>query len=99
MPTDAPSSRRMVVPNAVRKLYVGMTNDLLRRVHEHKNHAVDGFTKKYRCTRLVFFEEGGDVTTVIDREKQLKGWRREKKVELIESVNPQWQDRYIGMTG
>lgn len=88
-----------IVASVSRVLYVGMTNDLLRRVHEHKNHAVDGFTKKYRCTRLVYFEEGGDVMTVIEREKQLKGWRREKKVELIESVNPHWRDLYIGMTG
>jgi putative endonuclease len=88
-----------IVASISRVLYVGMTHDLLRCVHEHKYHEVDGFTKKYRCTRLVYFEESGDVMAVIEREKQLKGWRREKKLALIESMNPQWHDLYIGLTG
>ncbi|MBI2914070.1 MAG: GIY-YIG nuclease family protein [Chloroflexi bacterium] len=73
-------------------LYVGATNDLRRRVYEHKNKSVDGFSKKYHVTSLVYFEETTDVRAVIDREKQIKGWMRAKKVVLIESVNPRWVD-------
>ena len=73
-------------------LYIGMTNDLLRRVFEHKNHLVDGFTSKYNVDRLVFYEATTDVAAAIQREKQLKGWRREKKIGLIEKLNPRWQD-------
>ncbi len=75
-----------------RVLYVGVTNDLQRRVWEHKHHAVAGFTDKYNVTRLVYFEAGASAIDAIAREKQIKGWRREKKVALIESVNPSWKD-------
>jgi putative endonuclease len=73
-------------------LYVGMTNDLLRRVYEHKHKMIEGFTKKYNVTRLAYFEETTDVNVAIGREKQLKGWRRSKKIALIKSMNPKWED-------
>ena len=69
-----------------------MTNDLQRRVYEHKNNLALGFTSRYRIDRLVYFEETGEVQAAIAREKQLKGWLRAKKVALIESVNPTWED-------
>jgi putative endonuclease len=73
-------------------LYTGTTNNLKRRVYEHKHKLIEGFTQKYNITRLVYFEETGDVSTAIAREKQIKGWRRSKKIALIESLNPKWQD-------
>ena len=69
-----------------------MTNNLERRVFEHKNHLVAGFTRRYKVTKLVYFEETSDVRVAISREKQIKGWKREKKVALIESMNPDWKD-------
>ena len=76
-------------------LYIGMTNDLLRRVYEHKQGLIEGFTKKYGCKKLVYFEKSEDVHEIIDREKQLKKWRREKKENLIKSTNPKWADLAI----
>ena len=73
-------------------LYIGVTNHLLRRIHEHKSKAVAGFTQKYNVTKLVYYEETNDVNAAISREKQLKGWLRNKKIQLIESLNPQWND-------
>jgi putative endonuclease len=73
-------------------LYIGITNDLVRRVYEHKNKLIEGFTADYNVTRLVYFEVTSDVRSAIEREKQLKNWRREKKVALVESVNPGWKD-------
>ena len=73
-------------------LYTGMTNDLKKRVFQHKNKLVDGFTRKYNVTRLAYFEETSDVNAAIAREKQIKGWRRSKKIELINRLNPTWQD-------
>ena len=73
-------------------LYTGMTNNLQRRVYQHKNKLIEGFTKKYNVTRLVYFEIFGDVRDAIAREKQIKGWVRRKKIELIESSNLKWQD-------
>ena len=73
-------------------LYVGVTNDLERRVCEHKQGLVAGFTSRYRVTRLVYYEETSDVAAAIEREKQIKGWLRSKKVALIESMNPEWDD-------
>lgn len=73
-------------------LYTGMTNNLQRRVYQHKNKMVDGFTKKYDADRLVYYEMFGDVRDAIAREKQIKGWLRNKKIALIESTNPKWQD-------
>ena len=73
-------------------LYVGMTNDLERRMYEHKNKLVKGFTKKYNVHRLVYYEETGSVESAILREKQIKGWRRSRKINLIQSENPKWRD-------
>lgn len=73
-------------------LYVGMTNDIKRRVHEHKNHLVEGFTSKYFVDRLMFFERFDSPDSAIKREKQIKKWGREKKVKLIEAVNSKWND-------
>jgi putative endonuclease len=73
-------------------LYTGMTNDLKRRVYEHKQKLVPGFTKKHNVTRLVYYEETIDVKSAIAREKQIKGWVRRKKLDLIKSVNPKWKD-------
>jgi putative endonuclease len=73
-------------------LYVGVTNDLERRVHEHKSGSVPGFTSKYKVDQLVYCEETSDVQAAIAREKQIKGWVRRKKIELIESANPLWVD-------
>jgi len=73
-------------------LYIGVTNDLERRVYEHKNGLIPSFTKKYKVTKLVYHEETSDIEAAITREKQLKGWRRSKKVTLVESVNPLWED-------
>ncbi len=73
-------------------LYTGVTNDLRRRVYEHKEKLVDGFTKKYNITKLVYYEISSNVAAAIAREKKIKGWLRRKKIALIESVNPQWED-------
>ncbi len=73
-------------------LYTGVTNDLARRVYEHKNKFVDGFTSKYNVNKLVYFEETNDIHVAIEREKQIKGWIRVKKDRLVESFNPKWHD-------
>lgn len=75
-------------------LYIGVTNNLVRRVYEHKNELVEGFTKKYKVHQLVYYETGGYVPSLIAREKQLKGWTRAKKITLIENFNPKWEDLY-----
>ena len=81
-----------IMTNKSKTLYTGMTNDLLRRVYEHKNKLMEGFTKKYNITQLVFFEETNDVYEAIALEKKIKGWTRAKKIALIESQNPNWLD-------
>lgn len=81
-----------IMTNKSRTLYTGVTNNLERRVHEHKEKIVSGFTSKYNITRLVYFEETNDVSIAIAREKQVKGWLRARKIALIESVNPEWRD-------
>ena len=73
-------------------LYTGVTNNLERRVWEHKEGQTPSFTQKYKAKKLVYFEDTGNVSTAIEREKQIKGWVRKKKVELVESVNPKWED-------
>ncbi|MCK5315047.1 MAG: GIY-YIG nuclease family protein [Anaerolineales bacterium] len=73
-------------------IYTGMTNDLEKRVYQHKNKLIEGFTKKYNVTRLAYFEETTDVNAAIAREKEIKGWRRSKKLALIKSLNPTWRD-------
>lgn len=71
---------------------MGVTNDLERRMSEHKNALVEGFTKKYKINRLMYYETYNDIHEAIYREKQIKGWRRDKKIALIEADNPTWQD-------
>jgi putative endonuclease len=73
-------------------MYVGMTNDLERRLYEHKNKLVEGFTKKYNVYRLMYYEHTTDVCGAIAREKEIKKWRREKKNTLVETMNPKWID-------
>ena len=81
-----------IMTNRSHTLYVGMTNDLARRVYDHKEKLVPGFTRRYNIDRLVYFESFGDVRDAIAREKQIKGWLRKKKIALIESSNPEWAD-------
>lgn len=76
-------------------LYIGMTNNLPRRLYEHKNHLVDSFSSKYRTEKLVYYETTNDVRSAISREKQLKGWCRDKKNALICKMNPNWEDLLI----
>jgi len=73
-------------------MYIGVTNNLERRVYEHKHKLVKGFTEKYNVTRLVYFEETRDVIAAISREKEIKKWRRDKKNSLVTSINPEWKD-------
>ncbi len=75
-------------------LYVGVTNDLVRRAYEHRNNLAEGFTKEYGVHKLVWFESGSSIEDAIRREKQLKNWKREWKIELIETGNPEWNDLY-----
>jgi putative endonuclease len=81
-----------------RTLYLGVTNDLIRRVYEHKTKAVRGFTSRYGVDRLVWFEVYDDAETAIMREKEIKKWRRDWKVALIEETNPDWDDLYDSIT-
>ena len=76
-------------------LYIGVTNNLIRRVYEHRNNLVSGFTKRYSIHRLVYYEQYDDVVTAIQREKRLKKWNRQWKIELIEKDNPEWIDLYL----
>lgn len=73
-------------------LYIGVTNDLERRLYEHRNNLIEGFTNKYNVHRLVYFEDVNDIQSALQREKQLKRWTRKWKLELIEKVNPEWRD-------
>lgn len=75
-------------------LYTGVTNNLIRRVYEHKNKLADGFTKKYHVDRLVYYEAFSEIIDAITREKEIKGWSRKKKDALINQVNPKWDDLY-----
>ena len=81
-------------------LYTGVTNDLVRRVYEHKNH-LDGksFTAKYKVNKLIYFEQTSDVRVALEREKQIKGWKRENKIGLIMESNPRWIDLYEQISG
>jgi putative endonuclease len=78
--------------NKSRTLYTGVTNNLERRVYEHKHKLLPGFTSKYNITKLVYYEAGDDISVAIAREKQIKGWLRAKKIALIENMNPEWKD-------
>jgi len=81
-----------IMSNRTHVLYIGVTNDLYRRVEEHREGTFGGFTSKYKLRRLVYFEHTDDIGAAIAREKQLKNWRREKKIALIERMNPTWSD-------
>lgn len=81
-----------ILSNKSGTLYTGITNDLEKRVHQHKSQTVEGFTKRYNITRLVYFESTNDVTAAIAREKQIKGMLRSKKIQLIKTLNPQLKD-------
>ena len=81
-----------ILASRSRVLYIGVTNDLARRVAEHRQGLVEGFSKKYGVDRLVFYEQTPDIRSAIAREKQLKSWRREKKIALIKGSNPTWRD-------
>jgi putative endonuclease len=81
-----------ILSNASRTLYIGVTNDLVRRVWEHKQKVKPGFTEKYHVHQLVYFEEAAHPQVAIAREKELKGWRRARKIALISAANPTWRD-------
>ena len=81
-----------ILSNRSRTIYIGMPNDLRRRIYEHKHKLVPGFTSRYNLTGLVYYENSTDVRAVIEREKQIRGWKRWKKIELIELDNPSWDD-------
>ena len=78
-------------------LYTGVTSDLIKRVYEHKNEVMPGFTKSYGCKRLVYYETHDNMDNAISREKQIKSGSRDKKIKLIESMNPKWEDLYEGI--
>ena len=81
-------------------LYTGMTNDLIRRVYEHRNHLIkDSFTARYHVTKLVYFEATEDVRSAIEREKQIKSWSRDKKIALVYESNPKFYDLYPHLLG
>jgi putative endonuclease len=81
-----------ILASASRVLYVGITNHLARRISQHQQKLVSGFSSRYRVTQLVYFEAFGDIRAAIGREKQIKGWLRAKKIALIETLNPAWKD-------
>jgi len=79
-------------------LYIGVTSNLEGRIFEHRERLIEGFTKRYQATKLIFYEDYPDPLSAIAREKQLKGWRREKKITLIEKQNPRWNDLFDEIT-
>ena len=81
-----------ILTNKSKTLYTGVTNNLIRRMYEHKNKLVEGFTKKYNLTMLVYYELFNNINDAIRREKQIKGLLRKKKIALIEMINPKWED-------
>ncbi len=78
-------------------LYIGVTNDLRRRIYEHKKKLIDGFTKRHSLDKLVYYEETSNIESAITREKQMKKWKRGWKIELIEEKNPSWDDLYASL--
>ena len=86
-----------IMASASGTLYIGMTNDLIRRIAEHKESKIEGFSKKYSCNKLVYYEHHKYVYNAIEREKEIKKWRREKKQDLIKLINPHWNDLYKGL--
>ena len=87
-----------IMASVSRVLYVGVTNDLVERVEQHKDEVNDGFSKKYKTKKLVYYEWLTHVDAAIKREKEIKGWVRKKKIALIEQTNPQWKDLYWEIT-
>jgi len=81
-----------IATNESGTLYTGITNNLLRRMHEHKQRIIKGFTSRYNIKKLVYFESGNNIQDALRREKQIKGWSRQKKIALIQSMNPDWED-------
>jgi putative endonuclease len=81
-----------ILTNKSKTFYIGVTNNLDRRIYEHKNKLIDGFTKKYNLDRLVYFEVFNNIEDAISREKQLKNWHRQWKINLVELVNKEWKD-------
>ncbi len=81
-----------IMTNLSGTLYIGVTNNLIRRVYEHKNKLIPGFTSKYNISRLVYFESTTDIKSALNYEKKLKTWNREKKIALIKQKNPKWKD-------
>jgi len=81
-----------ILSNRRRTLYTGVTGDLYRRMYEHRHHVLEGFTKRYNVTQLVYLESFTEVLAAISREKQIKGWSRSKKIALVRSVNSEWRD-------
>jgi len=81
-----------ILSSKTQRLYIGVTNDLERRVAQHKRREVEGFTSRYNIDRLVYYEETNDVWVALNREKQLKGWMRIRKLELVSAMNPEWRD-------
>jgi putative endonuclease len=78
-------------------LYIGLTNNLLKRIYEHKNNIIEGFTKKYSVHNLVYYEKHNDINRTISREKQMKKWERQWKINLIQKSNPEWKDLYYDL--
>ena len=85
-----------IMTNHSGTLYTDVTDNLQQRIEEHKHDLVPGFASKYKVAKLVYYEEGNDVNAALARKKQIKGWQRSKKVELIESKNPEWKDLSLG---
>ncbi|MBU0540746.1 GIY-YIG nuclease family protein [Patescibacteria group bacterium] len=81
-----------IMASSTGTLYVGVTSNLEKRVVEHQQGLIEGFTKKYGCNKLIYFEQTSDVRSALEREKQIKNWRREKKQNLLKTLNPQWKD-------
>ncbi|HEY6041909.1 MAG TPA: GIY-YIG nuclease family protein [Anaerolineae bacterium] len=88
-----------IISSTSRTLYTGVTNNLERRVYEHKHKLLEGFTKRYHITQLVYYEVTNEINDAIAREKQIKGLARSKKIKLIESMNPDWRDLSESWTG
>jgi len=83
-----------ILTNKSGTLYIGITGNLQKRIWEHKNKVVEGFTKKYNIDKLIYFEQTENVMSALEREKQLKKWKRQKKEDLIKETNPKWEDLY-----
>jgi len=92
MPEERTYYVYLLISKTNRVMYVGVTNDLTRRVYEHQNKLVKGFTEKYNVNKLVYYEQTSNVITALNREKEIKKWRREKKNALVVQTNPEWND-------